>query len=264
MCTLIVLHRCFPDAQLVVAANRDEFLDRPAEGPALRDWNGQTLLAPRDVQAGGTWLGLNGSGLFVALTNRPIDPPDPTRRSRGLLVSDALAAHETAAQAARSLSELPADSYNPFNVLVADGQKAFAIVYDEKPRVTELPPGAHVIGNADPNDRAHPKVGRILAEAERVAAGSSQDALDALAGICRTHREQAALEDRHGDTCIHLGSYGTRCSTLLLKATRPEDDRLLWADGPPCENDYENKTDLLRELDRATGNLAGEKKRNVA
>lgn len=273
MCTLIVLHRCFPDAQLVVAANRDEFLDRPAEGPALREWNGQILLAPRDVQAGGTWLGLNGAGLFVGLTNRPVERPDPARRSRGLLVGDALAGHQTAADAARTLLGLPANAYNPFNVLVADGRQAFTVVYEEKPRVTELEPGAHVIGNADPDDRGHPKVGRILAQAEAVAAGSSADALDALAGICRTHLEHppgAAPEDRRGDTCIHMGlpgrgGYGTRCSSLLRRGIRPEEDVLLWADGAPCENDYQNRTDLLRELDRATGTPRGETKtRNVA
>ncbi len=267
MCTLIVLHRCFPDAQLVVAANRDEFLDRAAEGPALRSANGRNWLAPRDIQAGGTWLGLGDTGVFVALTNRPIEELDGNRRSRGLLVSDTLASCRTAKEAAQALGELPARAYNPFNMLVADGRTAFAIVYEEKPRVTELEPGAHVIGNADPNDRAHPKVGRVLAEAQRVAAGSSENALDALAELCRNHQERdpdAPMDARRGDTCVHLGSYGTRCSTLLRKATRPEHDVLLWAEGPPCENDYEERTELLRELDRTTGSSEETTTRNVA
>jgi uncharacterized protein with NRDE domain len=217
-------------------------------------------------------LGLNDSGVFVALTNRPIEELDGNCRSRGLLVNDTLANYGSAAEAARALGELPAQSYNPFNLLVADGETAFAIVYDEKPSVTELPPGPHVIGNADPNDRAHPKVGRILAEAERVATGSSGDALDALAELCRTHlpyEADAPLADRRGDTCVHLsvdgvGAYGTRCSTLLRKANRPEDDVLLWAEGSPCENDYEDRTQLLRDLDRTTGNAAETTTRNVA
>ena len=82
MCTLIVLHRCFADAELLVAANRDEYLDRPAELPALRVWNGRTVLAPRDARAGGTWLGMNDAGLFAALTNRPTPRPDPRLRTR--------------------------------------------------------------------------------------------------------------------------------------------------------------------------------------
>ncbi len=70
MCTLIVLHRCIEATALVVAANRDEFFERPAEGPALRHTAHGKVLAPRDAQAGGTWLGLNEHGLFAAITNR--------------------------------------------------------------------------------------------------------------------------------------------------------------------------------------------------
>src|SRR5262249_10657645 len=91
-CTLIALHHCIDRAPLVIAANRDEFLDRPAEGPALREIAGGRIVAPRDVRAGGTWLGVNALGVFAALTNRRTSEPDPVRRSRGLLVLDALEA----------------------------------------------------------------------------------------------------------------------------------------------------------------------------
>jgi uncharacterized protein with NRDE domain len=69
MCTLIVLHRCVPGTPLVVAANRDEFLDRPAEGPALRMRSAGSIVSPLDLEAGGTWLGLNEHGVFAGLTN---------------------------------------------------------------------------------------------------------------------------------------------------------------------------------------------------
>ena len=98
MCTLIVLHRCVPGSPLVIAANRDEYLDRPATPPALReDLGAGRVAAPVDERAGGTWLGLNAAGLFAAITNRPTRRPDPTRRSRGLLVLDALAEGDEAA-----------------------------------------------------------------------------------------------------------------------------------------------------------------------
>ena len=109
MCTLIAFHRCFADAPLVVAANRDEFHERPTEGPALRNASissphrqdrsarggasarSTRVVAPRDLRAGGSWLGVSSTGLFAAITNRRCDAPDPKRRSRGLLVMEALA-----------------------------------------------------------------------------------------------------------------------------------------------------------------------------
>ena len=137
MCTLIALHRCYPSAHLVVAATRDEFLARPATGPRLHHWSGRRVIAPLDERAGGTWLGLNDLGLFAALTNRPAQSLDPSRRSRGLLVADALG-HVSAARAAEAALRLAPRAYNPFNLFVADADHAFAILYDEKPRVRVL------------------------------------------------------------------------------------------------------------------------------
>ena len=70
MCTLIAIHRTVTGAPLVVAANRDEYLDRPAEGPSIHEKPGGPVLAPRDVRAGGTWLGINPMGVFAGVTNR--------------------------------------------------------------------------------------------------------------------------------------------------------------------------------------------------
>jgi uncharacterized protein with NRDE domain len=253
MCTLIALHRCFDDAHLVVAANRDEYLERPAAGPALHRWNGRRVLAPVDRRAGGTWLGLNDAGLFVALTNRPNPTPDTTRRSRGLLVADALA-HASAAQAAERALALAPGSYNPFNLFVADAEHAFAIVFEEKPRVRVLTPGAHVIGNADPNDTSVPKIERVAREAERIAAGREEDALSALAALCRSHEGAPGTLEA---PCIHAGAYGTRCSTLIRRGRHPEADAFRFSEGAPCQTDYDDFTPLLRELDRPVAPTRG-------
>ncbi len=106
MCTLVAIHRRVPGAPLVVAANRDEYLDRPSEPPALRSTPSGPVVAPRDLRAGGTWMGLNGFGVFAAVTNRRSESIDPSRRSRGLVVMDLLAA-TSAPQAAALLERLP-------------------------------------------------------------------------------------------------------------------------------------------------------------
>jgi uncharacterized protein with NRDE domain len=166
MCTLIAFHRCFSDAPLVVAANRDEFHERPTEGPALREASISTasrersgragaarsrrVVAPLDRRAGGSWLGVNAAGLFAAITNRRCDHPDPGRRSRGWLVMEALT-EPSARRAAERFARLPAAAYNPFNLFVADSETAHLVTYADRPERRDFGPGPHVIGNLHPD-----------------------------------------------------------------------------------------------------------------
>jgi len=253
MCTLITFHRCIPGAPLVVAANRDEYRERPAEGPALRDTAAGRVAAPRDLRAGGTWLGVNRHGTFAALTNRPSACVDPMRRSRGLLVLDALGTAK-ASEAAEWLNGLPAGAYNPFNLFVADANDAYVAVYEQAVRVDGLESGVHVIGNADPDAREVPKIDRLMRRAERAARAEPEAVLDELAAICRAHD---GSDGPLSDTCIHVGDdasgYGTRSSTLLWLGEPGLRSEWRFADGPPCETVYEDRSRLLHELGLGPG-----------
>ncbi len=241
MCTLVVFHRVVPHAPLFIAANRDEFLDRPAEGPALRAGG---VVAPRDLREGGTWMGLNRDGLFAGLTNRSVGRPrDPLRRSRGHLVFEVLRSARSAASAARRLEGLPSGVFNPFHLLVADGASAWLAVYEDVPKVFALRPGVHVIGNRDPLGAQGPKEERLLRRLEPLA-GRPLDRV--LAGA------EACLAD-HGDgdpdraPCVHRAGYGTRSSALLALGG-PRGGRLFFAAGPPCRAPFHDQSALLREL----------------
>ena len=255
MCTLIAIHRCVEGAPLVVAANRDEYFDRPAEGPRIFEVGeapGQRILAPRDLRAGGTWLGLNAEGVFAAVTNLRDPNPDPQRRSRGLLVMDALRA-PTASRAADWLKALSEEEYNPFHCLVADRDRAFHTVYRGAPRQQELEPGVHVIGNLDPREEPAPKADRIRAQVEEIVGESREQVWDGLGEICRRH-EAGGLDD----ACVHLEAYGTRSSALLMLTGERAGSRLAFSEGPPCESEYEDHSILLRELSRRASYDAGE------
>jgi len=252
MCTLVALHRCTPDAFLWIAANRDEYLDRATEGPSLRAGRSGPVLSPLDRRAGGTWWGINSHGVFAAITNRPTRVLDPTRRSRGQLVIDALA-HGSARAATDVLAGIGRDLYNPFNLFLADATDAAAIVYDGTPRVMSLAPGVHVVGNADPNAREVAKIRRTLERAEAVAAGPTEQIADGLTAICRSHE---AGDDPLASTCVHRGGYGTRSSTLLRLGSGR--DLLRHADGPPCTTPYHDFTPLLAELGTPAETRAGE------
>lgn len=252
MCTLVALHRCTPDAFLWIAANRDEYFDRAAEGPSLRAGRSGPVIAPLDRRAGGTWWGLNAHGVFAAITNRPVSTLDPSRRSRGQLVLDALA-HDSAQAATAALVGVGRDLYNPFNLFVADASYAAAIVYEGTPRVMSLAPGVHVVGNADPNAREVEKIRRTIERAEAVADGPAESIADGLSAICRSHE---AGDDPLASTCVHRGGYGTRSSTLLRLGHGR--DLLRHADGPPCTSPYTDFTPLLAQLGTPAEPRAGE------
>ena len=258
MCTLIAIHRGVQGSPLIVAANRDEYYDRPAEGPAIR-WLGGTgeggdedarrILAPLDLRAGGTWLGINREAVFAAVTNLRDVSPDPNRRSRGWIVMDALR-EPTAARAADMLKALPEETYNPFQCFVADRSRAFRLVYRDRPRLEELEPGAHVVGNLDPDEEPAPKVERIRSRVEPLAALEADATLAALGRVCAGHDGGGGV----ADTCVHMPdgmaeAYGTRSSILLeLRDAKDGAGRLWVADGAPCQTEYEDQTPLLEEL----------------
>lgn len=206
-------------------------------------------MAPTDLRAGGTWLGVNRFGVFAGITNRATAQPDPSRRSRGMLVIEALQA-ETAADAARAFERLPASAYNGFNLFVSDSRNAYCIVYDRSAAVTALDPGVHVVGNADPDDSRVPKIARLQEEAAHATRVSAERLLEEFAGICRSHEPGTNPLEQ---TCIHTEAYGTRSSTLLRLGDSSESDALLYADGSPCRTPYEDLTPLLHELRRKDG-----------
>src|SRR3989442_15011418 len=88
MCTLIALWRSVPGCDLVIGMNRDESAMRPADPPSILEGT-PVIVAPRDRQAGGTWVAASGTGLLLPLSNRPRRPP-ATARSLRQLVLEAL------------------------------------------------------------------------------------------------------------------------------------------------------------------------------
>lgn len=226
-----------------MAANRDEYLDRAASPPKLVVGK-RAYVAPRDLKAGGTWMGVNRGGMFVGVTNRPTERSDPRRRSRGLLVVDALGDADAEAVARRMSREVEG-SYNPFNLVYADGRRTFITTQRENRLETaELPPGIHVLCNRDINDAAVPKIASIR---ERLTAlelaGGSEGILEGLQKLLRTHASGSSPLD---GVCVHTEDYGTRSSAVL------EIGRERWgywfAEGAPCATRYRDCSALLEEL----------------
>ena len=163
MCLLVTISRDHPETPLVVAANRDELLERPAVAMAVLQPSGPRILGGRDELAGGTWLAVNEAGVVAGLTNQPATAGrDPTKRSRGELPL-ILAQHLDARRAVESFvaSVRPSD-YNPAWLLVGDRRSLFYLDLGDgdSPRVTELAPGTHVLENR-PLGGVSPKVDHV-------------------------------------------------------------------------------------------------------
>ncbi|MFB6269881.1 MAG: NRDE family protein [Halobacterium sp.] len=226
MCTLAFAWQAFDEAPLVVGANRDEAVGRPSSPPAVQGSNPRVLM-PRDEEAGGTWLGVNGHRVFVAVTNRYTERADfGGERSRGLLVTDALAA-SNADEAIETVEREVADrEYAGFNLVVADRRECVLLEWDGVLRTHALDQGTHVVVNRGFDD------GTEKSRAVRDALAGHETPTDWLAAARDT------LRDHDTGACVHRDGFGTRSSSLVTVAADGTVD-YEFADGPPCETDYE-------------------------
>lgn len=247
MCTLTLAWRTFRDAPVALAATRDEALDRPAEPPAPRG-DPPSYVAPRDAEAGGTWIGLSASGVVVAVTNRWLDADRKGDRSRGLLVRDCLEADSAEAAVRLVERELDARSYDGFNLVLADSVAAFLLEYDGGLSVTRLDPGVHVVGNVggavNGTDRfeipeRRREFGADRADSARRIAAALVPEPD-TSGSEWLDRASALLADHEYGACLHGDAFGTRSFTRIRVGTEPGASAFAYADGPPCETSAES------------------------
>lgn len=241
MCTLAVYVGCAPALPLLVAANRDEFLNRPAAEPrqlATDPW----VFGGQDLSAGGTWFGVNGAGLVVGLLNRRrAGGPDSGLRSRGLLTLETLQQPSLDA-ARRHLEREDGAAYNAFNLLAADHRAALvATNRGGAMQITVLDSGVHLLTNLELNDPTCPRIAKSCERFRAVDLRGMRDpalVLPALRGILSDHSTALDPRTESIDTlCVHLPGYGTRSSSIVA-ADAAGRLRYWHAPGPPCRTPY--------------------------
>lgn len=228
MCLITIAWRARADLPLVVAANRDEWRDRPAE-PASWWRDHPQILAGRDLKAGGTWMGITRDGRFAAVTNFR-DPSDrrTTARSRGELVSQFLLSRQ---DAGGWLAELAphVGEYNGFNLILGDGDSLWYFGSREG-LARPVTPGVHGLSN-HLLDEPWPKVVRARLAMERAV--RQDDPVPSLFEILSDPQgaPDAALpstgvglawERRLASPLITGTDYGTRASTVMTISSTGE------------------------------------------
>ncbi|HXQ61884.1 MAG TPA: NRDE family protein [Acidimicrobiales bacterium] len=243
MCLLVMAFGVDPGAPLVVAANRDERLDRGATAMTVLDDGHPRILGGRDEEAGGTWLAVNDHGLVAGLTNRPVpDGGDPAKRTRGELPL-ALARHRSADDAVEDFVErFSPTEYNPAWFLVGDRDSLYALdlTDGDRPTARRLGSGVHVLENS-PLSAPSPKVDRVRALLGPPGNLHGGDLMERLRLVLTDHvvaPGTASAGGRRPETlaaCVHTDAYGTRSSTLIrVPRSRHRPPDVLVADGHPC------------------------------
>jgi uncharacterized protein with NRDE domain len=224
MCLVLLALNVHPDYHLILAANRDEFYDRPTS--VAEFWpDAPPVLAGRDLQAGGTWLGITPAGRFAAVTNyRQGTREQPATRSRGLLVSDFLTGDAGALEYMERV-ERDAALYNGFNLLAGDAGSAF-YYSNREGRVRSLSPGVYGLSN-HLLDTPWPKVavtktafGAVLSRGEPEP---TEDLFHLLSSRDRARDDELPStgvgpewERLLSSAFIASEDYGTRSSTVVL------------------------------------------------
>jgi uncharacterized protein with NRDE domain len=221
MCLILFSWKAHPDYELIVAANRDEWRDRPT-APAQWWDDAPDLLAGRDLKAGGTWMGITRNGRFAAITNFR-DPSDKrsTAPSRGTLVMDFLLEDRTPREFLEAVSHRD-EPFNGFNLIAGDGKKLMYLASRDGV-VREVESGIHGLSN-HVLDEPWPKVTQGRIELQK----AMREPLDAEALFTvlsdRTMAPDSALPETGvglewervlSPALIVAPDYGTRSSTVL-------------------------------------------------
>lgn len=252
MCTVVILRRPDHKWPLILAANRDEMASRPWKPPA-RHWPDRAeVVAGLDVEAGGTWLGLNDTGVVAGVLNRRGSlGRDAKLRSRGELALEALD-HADAVDAAAALGALDGHAWRSFNMVVADNRDAFWIKSlgpegDGAVTVREIPEGLHMLTSGELDD---PASGRIATFLPRFRAAPPPDpdsgdwrGWEALLAA-REEGPDGEENGRERSMCIVTErGFGTLSSSLIaLPAAADLGVKPVWrfAAGPPGKTPFES------------------------
>ncbi|MCR9105253.1 MAG: NRDE family protein [Gammaproteobacteria bacterium] len=230
MCLIIFAHQVSAQFPLVVAANRDEFHERPTAPSAFWQEHPQ-VLAGRDLELGGTWLGTTRTGRFAAVTNfRDPDRTAPAPCSRGALPLDFLLGTASPQRYLQAVAQR-AHQYAGFNLLVGTGDALWYLSNSPGEQPQPLAPGIYGLSNAR-LDTPWPKAEKGKAKLMQLmdAAELSHESLAEVVA------DQALAERSAADAAPvisqmdHLLSgqfivgphYGTRCTTTLWKTAQSQ------------------------------------------
>lgn len=234
MCTVIVAYYPGSETPIIVASNRDENPNRPAEPWEIRRLSGVEIYCPLDV-LGGTWAGVNSSGIFCAITNWDIGENWHGKGllSRGKLVLETLK-QKSVRNAINYWNTLNPNSYKPFNIIFGDQYFLYNISCDNKEfKAEKLSMGVHISTGLGFNYEFSPRHNFIRKELTKAFYSLEKPVHEnTLIGLMSTHNRGIGSED---SVCVHDDEHRweTRSTALFVKG---KDSWFVESkDGPACQ-----------------------------
>jgi len=227
LCLLVLAWQVHPRYRLILAANRDEFHARAAA--PLAKWQGEEMLAGRDLAAGGTWLGVGRQRWFGVVTNfRELPASASTGPSRGRLIPDYLASGKSPQTFLAGLAPAAAD-YAGFNILFGDARELWYASNRAAHFARRLEPGIYGLSNRL-LDTPWPKLTRVRRRFEAWLGAAALPPPRELLAMLADRTQSVAGDDPYpadlapewrralsAPFVLHP-VYGTRCSTVVLLA----------------------------------------------
>ncbi len=242
MCLIAVAFRMFPDAPLIVGANREEYYQRGGTPPQLLT-DPICFIAGLDPVAGGTWLGINEFGVLVAVTNRPRARIADRPPSRGLLARELLVAVSSMEAAEHAHIALSSDRYAGCNILCADRERAFVFHGTDQLDQCELAAGLHVVTARNTDDMSDPRIAYSLGFLDGAEPRDADAAVVALKRLCSDSNDPPGWP-----ICVHRDDRGTVSSSIIVWSDRPELRQYWHTQGPPDREPYRDYSDLMKML----------------
>jgi len=223
MCLILLAVAASDEYPLIIAANRDEFFERPTQSADF--WPGTGLLAGKDLRQGGSWFGVSRQGRLAMVTNVRTPAVETSSLSRGHLVRDFLLSGTSAASFIAGVVE-PPERYPGFNLILGSLESLYFASNRSTGCGGVIPSGIHGLSNAS-LDTPWPKVERGRTELKKLLDSGRQDVIGGLFALLqdRTLASDAELPETGvslewervlSARFIHSRDYGTRASTLLL------------------------------------------------
>lgn len=243
MCLLAIQYQLVPESPILVAANREEFYERPTQPPSIQSGKPRTLCGT-DAQAGGTWLGVNQNGLFIGVSNRRGSRTTYPTRSRGVLCRELLKADSALQARDRAMDEIESGKYDAANYVCVDSESAWVVHGGDELDAVELHEGLNIIANGDANDPNDPRVEL----ARRLLTLQTLDSPVKFLAVASKVFARPPSPPGRPSMVVRDKDRGTVCSTLVSLGQKPRDAIYQYAPGPPDQTKYEDYSPFLRDI----------------